>query len=61
MQNFWTATQFIGLPLYSLVISNLHNASSIVYFFDGIDGDDVRLNLTPCASVNADMCIAKAQ
>jgi hypothetical protein len=30
-------------------------------FFDGVDGDDARLNLTPCATVEADMCIARAQ
>jgi hypothetical protein len=30
-------------------------------FFDSVDGDNARLNLTPCATVNANMCIAGAQ
>ncbi len=30
-------------------------------FFDGIDGDDARLNLTPCAAVDPNMCITGVQ
>ncbi len=30
-------------------------------FCDGIDSDNGRLNLAPCATVDADMCIARAQ
>jgi hypothetical protein len=30
-------------------------------FFDSVEGDDARLNLTPCTIVEADMCIAGAQ
>jgi hypothetical protein len=30
-------------------------------FFYGVDSDNVRLNLTPCATVDPDMCIARAQ
>ncbi len=32
-----------------------------MYFFDGIDSGNARLNLIPCTTVDADMCITKAQ
>ncbi len=30
-------------------------------FFDGVDGDNMRLNLTPFATVVTNMCIARVQ